>query len=111
MRIFSLNVMLTFDAFFKCISHVSLVTDTRGHVVDDRARGVDATRAGAGVSTRVTGAGSVTGAVSIDQTLWPAASDIGVTLEAGRTATGAEAGVRGHRGQSPGATGVRLTWV
>ena len=67
--------MLTFDALFECIAHVSLVTDTRGHVVDDRARGVGATRAWAGVSALVTGAGSVTGAVSIDQTLGPAASE------------------------------------
>ena len=101
--------MLTFDAFFECISHVSLVTDTRGHVVDDRARGVDATRAGAGVSTRVTGAGSVTGAVSIDQTLRPAACEA-VTQEAGRTAAGAASGVRG-RGQGPGATRRGLTRV
>ena len=101
--------MLTFDTFFECISHVSLVTDTRGHVVDHRARGCCATRAWAGVSTRVTGTGSVSGAVSIDQTLWPAATDIGVTPEAGGAAAGAEAGVRG--GQGPGAAGVRLTWV
>ena len=67
--------MLTFDAFFERISHVSLVTDTRGHVVDDRACGAGATRAGAGVRTRVTGAGSVTGTVSIDQTLGPAARE------------------------------------
>ena len=67
--------MLTFDALFECIAHVSLVTDTRGHVVDDRARGVGATRAWAGVSALVTAAGLVTGAVSIDQTLGPAASE------------------------------------
>ena len=68
-----------------------------------------ATRAGAGVSTRVTGAGSVTGTVSIDQTLWPAAREA-VTQEARRAATGAAAGVR-DRGQGPGTTGVRLTRV
>ena len=101
--------MLTFDTFFECISHVSVVTDTRGHVVDHRAGGRCATRAWAGVFTRVTGAGSVAGAFSIDQTLRPAARDIGVTEEAGGAAAGAEAGVRG--GQGPGAAGVRLTWV
>ena len=67
--------MLTFDALFECIAHISLVTDTRGHVVDDRARGVGATCAWARVSTLVTAAGSVTGTVRVDQTLGPAASE------------------------------------
>ena len=75
MRIFSLNFMLTFDALFECIAHISLVTDTRGHVVDDRARGVGATRAWARVSALVIAAGLVTGTVRVDQTLGTAASE------------------------------------
>ena len=67
--------MLTFDALFECIAHISLVTDTRWHVVDDRARGVGATRAWARVCALVTATGLVTGTASIDQTLGPAASE------------------------------------
>ena len=67
--------MLTFDTFFECISHVSVVTDTRGHVVDHRAGGRCATRAWAGISALVTAAGLVTGTVRVDQTLGPAASE------------------------------------
>ena len=101
--------MLTFGTLFECISHVSLFTDTRGYVVDDRARGVVATSAGAGVSTRVAAAGAVTGTVSIDQTLRPAAGEA-VTQEAGGTRAGAASGVR-DGGQGPWTTGVTLTRV
>ena len=71
---------------------------------------MSATRARAGVSARVTGAGLVTRTVSIDETLGPAALGPGVTPEAGRTGAAAASGA-GGRGQGAGTTGVRLTRV
>ena len=73
--------MLTFNTLLKSISNKSLFTDTCWNVVDDRTGGMLTTGSRTGVNTFVIGAGKISGAVSVDDTLRFAAMMIGVTLQ------------------------------
>ena len=100
--------MLTFNAIFKSIAHISWETDTCRNMVDDSAGGMLTTCARTRVNTLVIRAGKISVTVSVEDTLRPT-SLVWITQEASRTGAGAASLTRS--GYSTWPTEVKLTSV
>jgi len=74
-------------ALCDCIACVAVETSTDGHVTHCIANSIDTTHSGAGIHTLVVDAGSLAGAIGVENTLRPAGK-VWVAEVAGNAGTG-----------------------